>query len=222
MPWGRSHSCPFPAKRDNQLVNDMGNSPDKSRFPRWGAGQWSAAAAVTGSITAVVALFIQGTGGTTTSSSPVRGPGSGTPRTASAERVAQRSFENFFDGNFGAVWDALHPADQQIISRDRYIACESSVSTASLQSMKITGRFGSPLHRPGIPQRAATNVAFLLHVEFPKGTAVRRRSQMLVRRNGQWKLLLYDSEWRAFRAGRCPFVPHVNKSRHAGGDQILK
>lgn len=173
---------------------------------RWGAQQWSALAGVVAALSGVIALVIDGCGddGPDKNESAIVKPKTASPA-QQRRQIAQRGMEAFFEGDWGAVWDQLHPADQTVVTRDRYEECQASTgSTATLRSIKYVGPSAFPIDRPGLPGTSATQVVFDITVAVPEGDTTVRRGQAVAKYEGKWRLLMPEPEYEAFADGRCP------------------
>jgi hypothetical protein len=163
----------------------------------WGLGRWSAGIGILGSIAAVIALFVPRDGGD--SGQPADAP----PTTPTA--AAMTSARDFFAGQYGDVWALLHPAEQELVTRERYIQCEERAGfPAALISLKPSGVFATSLNREGYPEHSVTIVQLRAKGRTPDGVETVRLQYQLLKSEGQWAVLLPDHEYAAYKAGRCP------------------
>ena len=122
----------------------------------------------------------------------------------------------------GAIWDALHPAEQELISRDEFVQChQSQGATAGLVSQEVTEiHTGDPVASgpgevigatgpsgpvyPGIDEQTMTIVTVRTEVKTPDGPETVRRRVLMVPTDSGYKLIFSPKDQLAFEAGQCP------------------
>ena len=106
-----------------------------------------------------------------------------------AQAVATTYVQNFHAGDFGAIWDALHPAEQDLYSRDEFVRCrQEQGATAGLHSLKVidvhagatasapvgdvigaSGPSGAQPDYPGIDEGTITTVVVQVTLDTSEG-----------------------------------------------------
>ena len=88
---------------------------------------------------ALVASFLTacGSGGGSSSAGSTAGM-------QSATGFVRQITTEFARGQAGRLWDTLHPADQAIVTRDRYTACQTN-SGFDLKSFKVLETYADPV-----------------------------------------------------------------------------
>ena len=114
-------------------------------------------------------------------------------------------------GRFGEMWDKLHPGQQALIPRARYINCRDQPSdkragVAPKSTTLIQTTYQHPIDLTGIPVKTSTVVTMEVTVEDPpNGKLVTRRETFeLVVLDDEWKWVLPEADVQAFQKGTCP------------------
>lgn len=144
----------------------------------------------------VVALAILVTacgGGSSTSKSPAE-----VSRSGSAAAFIERVTTAFSEGQAGRLWDVLHPADQAVVTRARYVACQGNEGF-QIKKIKLLDTYADPVSIAG-GRHAATAVS--LRVTSDDG--VTTATMHAVRVKGAWHWVLSAADYAAYRSGRCP------------------
>jgi hypothetical protein len=125
------------------------------------------------------------------------GSGGGGGKQSAADFIRQVTTE-FSRGQSGPLWDTLHPADQIIVSRARYMACQSS-SGFDLQKIKILQTYADTV---GIAGKATPSTAVSLRVTADDG--ITTATMHAVTLNGKWRWILSPADYAAYKQGKCP------------------
>jgi uncharacterized protein DUF4019 len=192
---------------------------------KWGAAQWSAAAALVGAIATVATLV--SSGGDSSRKQPEGGDSSRKQPEGPVE-AARESLLALFASEYGVAWQQLHPADQKLVSKARYIRCQRAAGApANLLALRTNGTTAADPNRPGIPEGSATVVSFSARVRNPKRVVDYEAVVRLAKADERWRVLLSDSEYNAFKAGDCAYAPSKKSTQTetgpstTGGDQLL-
>jgi hypothetical protein len=124
---------------------------------------------------------------------------SGTPggQQSAADFISQVTTQ-FSLGQTGPLWDTLHPADQAIVSRARYMACHTS-SGFDLQKFKVLQTYPDTV---AIAGKATPSTAVSVRVTADDG--VTTATMHAVSLNGKWRWILSPVDYAAYKRGRCP------------------
>lgn len=152
--------------------------------PRYGAALAAAA------LVAAVSTGCLGGGG--------GGTGSGGQSAQSAGDFIHQVTTQFSRGQSGRLWDTLHPADQAIVSRNRYTACESNEGF-DLKKFKVLETYADTVDIAG---KAKPSTAVSVRVTSDDG--VTTATMHAVRVSGRWRWILSPSDYAAYKAGKCP------------------
>jgi hypothetical protein len=103
------------------------------------------------------------------------------------------------DGDAGALWDELHPAQQAIVPRDLYIRCASEQSI-ELSNIKALRERAEP--SLAIDGTNLTVPATAVTVEFTFAGTKQTETFHEVDVEGRWRWVLSDPE--PYTKGECP------------------
>ncbi|MGZ4391547.1 MAG: hypothetical protein ACXVRK_05425 [Gaiellaceae bacterium] len=101
-------------------------------------------------------------------------------------------------GQTGPLWDTLHPADQAVVSRARYMACHTS-SGFDLQKFKVLQTYADTVDIAG---KATPSTAVSVRVTADDG--VTTATMHAVKFNGKWRWILSPADYAAYQRGKCP------------------
>ncbi|MGZ4413566.1 MAG: hypothetical protein ACXVRZ_04185 [Gaiellaceae bacterium] len=101
-------------------------------------------------------------------------------------------------GQTGPLWDTLHPADQAIVTRARYMACHTS-SGFDLQKFKVLQTYADTVDIAG---KATPSTAVSVRVTADDG--VTTATMHAVKVNGKWRWILSPADYAAYQRGKCP------------------
>jgi uncharacterized protein YchJ len=138
---------------------------------------------------AVLAVILAGCGGSRNSGT--RGP-------QSAADFIRQVTTQFSLGQTGPLWDSLHPADQAVVSRARYMACHSS-SGFDLQKFTVLQTYADTVDVSG---KATASTAVSVRVTSDDG--VTTATMHAIELNGKWRWILSPADYSAYRQGKCP------------------
>lgn len=128
------------------------------------------------------------------------GGGSGGSRsgTESPADFVRRVTTEFSRGQSGRLWDELLPTDQRIVSRARFVECQSNVGW-NLKSLKVLETYDDPVH---VSSRTLSSKAVTVRVASDDGVTTATMHAVPV--NGKWRWILEASDRRAYERGTCP------------------
>ncbi|MFI5054376.1 MAG: hypothetical protein ACHQDE_08440 [Acidimicrobiia bacterium] len=139
---------------------------------------------------AVVAAVLTGCGGS-------GGGGTAGGRQSAGDFIRQVTTQ-FSLGQTGPLWDTLHPADQAIVSRTRYMACHTS-SGFELQKFKVLQTYADTVDVAG---KVTHSTAVSVRVTADDG--VTTATMHAVKLNGKWRWILSPADYTAYKQGKCP------------------
>jgi hypothetical protein len=110
----------------------------------------------------------------------------------------RRITTEFSRGQAGRLWDSLVPAEQRVVPRARYIACQGN-GGFRLRSFKVLETYSEAVEVEGkeTPSTAVT-------VQVTSDDGVTTATMHAVKIGGSWRWMLRPSELAAYAAGRCP------------------
>jgi hypothetical protein len=124
------------------------------------------------------------------------GGGSGGGRGASD--FVRRVTTEFSRGQSGRLWNELLPADQRLVTRARFVECQSNEGW-DLRKIKVLETYSDPV-AVGVKTIPATAVS----VRVTSDDGVTTATMHAVSLGGAWHWLLQPSDRSAYSAGRCP------------------
>jgi hypothetical protein len=149
-----------------------------------------AAALATAALVAAVSAGCGGGGG---------GGGGGTGGGGgSAGSFIRQVTTEFSLGQSGRLWDSLHPADQAIVSRARYTACQSN-SGFDVKKFSVIETYADTVDLAG---KAAPSTAVSVRVITDDGVTTATMHAVAV--NGKWRWILPGADYAAYKQGKCP------------------
>jgi hypothetical protein len=130
------------------------------------------------------------------------GSSSGTATTAgskqsSADFIREVTTE-FSRGQAGRLWDTLHPADQAIVTRARYTACQTN-SGFDLKRFKVLETYPDTVDIAGTPTPSTA-----VSVQVTSDDGVTTATMHAIKVNGAWRWILSPTDYAAYKLGKCP------------------
>ncbi len=129
------------------------------------------------------------------------GGGGGGGGSQSAGDFISQITTQFSRGQAGPLWDTLHPVDQAVVSRARYMACQTNEGFA-LQKFKILDTYADTIVIAG---KATPSTAVSVQVTSDDG--VTTATTHAVRLKGAWRWVLPSADYAAYKRGKCPSSP---------------
>jgi hypothetical protein len=126
------------------------------------------------------------------------GNGSGGGNSKSAAGFIRTVTTQFSRGQSGRLWDTLVPADQAVVTRARYTACQSNEGF-ELQKFKVLETYADTIDIAG---RATPSTAVSVQVTSDDGLTTATMHAVSVA--GAWRWILPASDYAAYKAGKCP------------------
>lgn len=118
--------------------------------------------------------------------------------TQSAADFIGRVTTQFSRGQSGRLWNTLLPADQAVVSRARYVACESNEGF-DLQKFDVLETYDETVDVDGA---ATPSTAVSVRAISDDGTTTATMHAVSV--NGKWRWILPASDRTAYKNGKCP------------------
>lgn len=125
------------------------------------------------------------------------GCGGGSSATSASDFVQQVTRE-FSRGQAGRLWDELHPADQAIVTRSRFIACQTNEGFR-LRKFKVLETYGEAVLVGG---KNTESTAVSVQVTSDDGTTT--ATLHAVPFDGRWRWILQPADYAAYKRGSCP------------------
>jgi hypothetical protein len=104
----------------------------------------------------------------------------------------------FSRGQSGPLWDTLHPADQAVVTRARYMACQSN-SGFDLMKLKILQTYADTVDVAG---SSTPSTAVTVRATADDGTTTATMHAITL--NGKWRWILSPADYAAYKRGKCP------------------
>lgn len=118
--------------------------------------------------------------------------------TESAAGFVQRITTEFSRGQSGRLWDELAPADQAIVSRARYTACQGNEGFV-LKQVKVLDSYSEPVEVDGASEHSDA-----VTLQVTSDTGVTTATIHAVPIGGHWHWILSSADRAAFHSGKCP------------------
>lgn len=147
---------------------------------------------------AVVALVVSAATGCGSSGSGSGGGSGSNSKGQSAASFISEVITQFSRGQSGPLWDTLHPADQAVVSRSRYMACQRNEGFG-LSKIKVLQTYPDTVNVGDSP-KSSTAVSIRVSADDGITTA----TMHAVKANGKWRWMLSPTDYAAYKSGRCP------------------
>jgi hypothetical protein len=147
---------------------------------------------------AFIAVAVLATVATACGSSGSSSTGTTGGSSQSAAAFVKTVTTQFSRGQAGRLWDTLLPADQAVVSRDRYTACQSNEGF-QLQQFKVLETYGDTIDVGG---KATSSTAVSVQVTSNDGMTTATMHAVLV--GGKWRWILSPTDYATYKRGACP------------------
>lgn len=126
------------------------------------------------------------------------GGSTGSKGTQSAADFVRRVTTEFSRGQSGRLWDELLPADQAIVTRARFVACQANEGW-NLKSIKVLETYDDPvaIGAKSLPAKAVS-------VRVTSDDGVTTATMHAVSVKGTWRWVLQPLDRTAYASGKCP------------------
>ena len=125
------------------------------------------------------------------------GGGSGT-RSQSASDFIRQVTSQFSRGQAGPLWDTLHPADQAVVSRARYMACQSNEGF-DLTSIKVLQTYADTVDIAGKPTPSTA-----VSIKVTTDDGITTATMHAVDLGASWRWILTPADYTSYAKGKCP------------------
>jgi hypothetical protein len=116
----------------------------------------------------------------------------------SAAAFVQRVTQQFSRGQSGRLWDTLLPADQAVVTRSRYTACQSNEGF-QLQKFTVLDNYADTIDVDG-----KTTPATAVSVQVTSDDGMTTATMHAVSVAGKWRWILPAADYAAYKRGACP------------------
>jgi hypothetical protein len=111
-------------------------------------------------------------------------------------------------GQYGRVWEALHPLHQAVALRAEYVDCESrDPFRGEIRKIEVVDQYDEPLRIPGQTKDVpSTAVSLRVTVKLPlvEKPQVVTSTGHAVAEGGEWRWVMPPEDYEAYKADRCP------------------
>lgn len=118
--------------------------------------------------------------------------------TQSAPDFVRRITTEFSRGQSGRLWDELHPADQAVVTRTRFITCERNEGFG-LRKFKVLETYPETVEVAG---KKMSSTAVSVQVTSDDGITTATLHAVPV--DGTWRWTLPAADYTAYKRGACP------------------
>ncbi len=124
--------------------------------------------------------------------------GGGSSASGSAADFVRQVTTQFSRGQTGRLWDELHPAEQAVVTRARFIECEQNEGFR-LRKFKVLETYEETIDVAG---KSVDSTAVSLQVTSDDGITTATLHAVLVA--GKWRWVLQPADYAAYKRGVCP------------------
>lgn len=107
--------------------------------------------------------------------------------------------ETLMRGQWGRAWDSLHPAHQEVVSRDTYISCRQGDNVGSFD-VAVDDVFDETLNIAGVGEVDTTAVTLELSNDDAETFLTMHAAQV----DDEWAWFLSADDFASYEAGECP------------------
>ena len=122
----------------------------------------------------------------------------GNSKAQSASDFVRQVTSEFSRGQAGRLWDQLHPADQAVVTRSRFIACQSNQGFG-LRRFQVLETYEET-----VPVGGKNAESTAVSVQVTSDDGVTTATLHAVRVNGEWRWILRPADHAAYKRGACP------------------
>ena len=126
------------------------------------------------------------------------GCGSSSGKAESADTFMRRITTEFSRGQAGRLYDGLVPAEQRVVTRAKYLACQRN-GGFRMRSFKVLDSYGEKVDVEGT-EESSTAVT----VQVTSDDGVTTATMHAIKIGGSWHWMLQPADLTAYAAGRCP------------------
>ena len=110
-------------------------------------------------------------------------------------------------GQYGRVWQTLHPSHQAVASRAEFVACQSQTTPFEGKlEIEVVETSDEPFRIPGqtsdVPSKAVT-LRYTVKVPGVDEPQTATSTTHVVAVDGQWRWILTPKDYKAYKANRC-------------------
>lgn len=117
----------------------------------------------------------------------------------SASQALVRHLTFVSKGQYGPEWDELHPAQQAVVPRDKYMQCASE-HVFPITDIKATEEYDDTITVP----EAGSVVSRAVTVSYKLKDQTQSQTFHEVKVDGKWRWVLDQKSIDAYKAGTCP------------------
>ena len=126
------------------------------------------------------------------------GCGSSSGKSESAGTFMHRITTEFSRGQAGRLYDSLVPAEQRVVTRAKYLACQGN-GGFRMRSFKVLESYDERVEVEGA-EEGSTAVT----VQVTSDDGVTTATMHAIKVGGSWRWMLQPADLKAYAAGRCP------------------
>lgn len=120
------------------------------------------------------------------------------PGTQSAADFVSHVTTEFSRGQSGRLWDELLVADQRVVTRSQFVACQANEGW-NLKSLKVLETYADAVQADG---KSLPSTAVSVRVTSDDGVTTATMHAVPV--NGKWRWVLQPADRSAYKKGKCP------------------
>jgi hypothetical protein len=119
---------------------------------------------------------------------------------SSAVKFTKQLVKEQSQGQFDKAWDSLHPAQQAVVPKDKYVQCGQQASPTAAQKMDLVSESDAQSNVPEVG--TATVHSVKLNVNY--GDDTRQPIYNLINVDGKWRWVMRQDAIDSFKGGECP------------------
>ncbi len=115
--------------------------------------------------------------------------------------------ERTFLGQYGRIWESLHPDHKAIVSREKFLTCnQDTESFTSEVDIEVVDTYQEPILIQGSGTVDSTAVTLRLSYDNPlTGKPAEENTTVhAVPVDGEWTWILKPADYAAYKKGNCP------------------
>ena len=127
------------------------------------------------------------------------------PAPGPAETVAGRALERWHAGDWEGFWRMLHPATQDAVPLERYVACEESLPAPGAVELEPIGPGSTTIDQDFLPLDVVKTFVYEAR-PVNSDAEPQREAVPLTLLGGRYQVLFHQDEYEAWTEGTCSDV----------------
>lgn len=121
-----------------------------------------------------------------------------------ASAATLRQLNEVLQRQWGLEWDELHPAEQAVIPRQKYVDCNQATAVPQITNIRVVKTYDDPFDEPEIPEKTSKAVTLSYTVTVLGKQQTQSDTFHEINVAGRWRWTLVEPSVAAYQKGQCP------------------